>query len=285
LAYLARYDLSMGFSFNRARLVVALACIGVLAAMFLAAHDAAARYVEAMGVQNASGGFGFADVLAYFFAGSDYYRIDDKLPFELPIGWLIQQILVAVLVGNYIVRDLDGQALQVLVRVGGRRMWWLSKCLWVVATVLAFYAMEAVVALAAAAVFGGAAGGMGDGVAIKVLGFSLSAFDARQLATSLLLPIALSLALSLAQVALSLVTGPFVSFLAVVSFVAVSVYFGFPLLIGDCSMMARSAIVQPGGVDAAAACAACAVACAGSAALGGLAFCRKDLMGRQDQAS
>lgn len=284
LPYLARYDLAMGFSSNRAKLVVAFACIVALAAMFLSALVVAARYSEATGVGASSGGFGPVDVLAYFFAGSDYYRMDEKVPFVLPIGWLIQQVLVAVLVGNYVVRDLDGQVPQVLVRVGGKRAWWLSKCLWAAATVLAFYAVEAVVALIVAAVLGGF-GAMGDAEAIRVLGFSLSAFHAGQLALLLLLPVALSLALSLAQVALSVVAGPFIAFTAIVSFVVVSVYFSSPLLIGDCSMMMRSAFVQPGGVDTPAALAACAAICAASVALGGLAFDRRDLVGRQDQAS
>ena len=284
LPYLARYDLAMGFSSNRAKFVVAIACIVALAAMFLSALDAATRYAEAMGTSGYSGGFGPVDVLAYFFAGSDYYRMDDKVPFVLPIGWLIQQVLVAVLVGNYVVRDLDGQAPQVLVRVGGRRAWWLSKCLWTAATVLAFYAVEAVVALIVSAVFG-EFGTMGAAEAIGVLGFSPSAFNVGQLVLLMLLPVALSLALSLAQVALSVVTGPFIAFAAIVSFVVVSVYFGSPLLIGDCSMMMRSSFVQQGGVDAFAALAVCVAVCAVSVALGGLAFGSRDMVGRQDQAS
>lgn len=281
-AYLARYDLAMGFSSNRAKFAVAIVCVVALAAMFLSALDAAVRYAAAMGAEGASGGFGPLDVLAYFFAGSDYYRMDDELPFELPIRWLIQQVLVAVLVGNYVVRDLDGQAPQVLVRVGSKRAWWLSKCLWAAATVISFYAVEAVVALVAAALFGGF-GAMGDAEAVGVLGFSPSAFDAGQLALLLLLPVALSLALSLAQVALSVAAGPFAAFAVIASFVVVSVYFGSPLLIGDCSMMMRSAFVRPGGVDAVVALMACAAVSVASAALGGLAFGRRDLVGRQDQ--
>ncbi|MEG0792146.1 MAG: hypothetical protein RSG23_11035 [Gordonibacter sp.] len=284
LAYLVRYDLAMGFFSNRAKFVVAFACITALAAMFLSAIDAAARYAEAMGMGESSAGFGLVDVLAYFFAGSDYCRPDESVPFVLPIGWLIQQVLVAVLVGNYAVRDLEGQALQVLVRVGARQAWWLSKCLWVAATVIAFYAAEAVVALIAAAAFGGF-GAMGDVEAVGVLGFSLSALGGSHLAFLLLLPFALSLALSLAQVALSVVAGPFIAFAAIVSFVVVSVYFGSPLLIGDCSMMMRSAFVQPGGVDVTVAFAVCAAVCAASVTLGGLAFGRRDLVGGQDRAS
>lgn len=281
LSYLVRYDLAMGFASNRARLVLALVCLAALAAMFLSALDAAARYVEAMGAAGTASGFGPFDVLAYFFAGSDYYRIDDKTPFVLPIAWMMQQILVAVLVGSYAIRDLSGQAPQVLMRVGGRREWWLSKCLWAVATVLAFYALEAVVAVVAAVAFGGASP-MGDAVSIAVLGFPLSAFDGGELALSLLLPVALSLSLALAQVALSLVAGPFMSFVAIMSFLAVSVYFGSPFLIGDCSMLARSGFVQPGGVDAAPTLAACALVCAASVAFGAYAFSRKDLTGRVD---
>ncbi|WP_080801316.1 hypothetical protein [Arabiibacter massiliensis] len=280
-AHLARYDLARGFSSNGTRLVVAFVCVIALAAMFLSALDAAAGYARAMGADDSSGGFGFVDVLAYFFAGSDYYRAGGKVPFALPIGWLIQQILIAVLVGSYAVHDLGGQAPQVLVRIGGRWAWWLSKCLWTAATVLAFYAAEAFVALAAAAALGGL-GAMGDVESVAVLGFSLSGLDGARLALLLVLPAALSLALSLAQVALSLVAGPFMAFVAVVAFLATSVYFGSPLLIGDCSMMARSAFVQQGGVDAAAALAACAGVGSVAVILGGLAFSRRDLADRKD---
>lgn len=284
LPYLALYDLKMGFSSNKTKFVVVFGCVIALVAMFFSGFEIAERYAESIGAEVLSGGFGPVDVLAYFFAGSDYYRMDEKVPFVLPIGWLIQQVLVAVLVGNYTVRDFGGQAPQVLVRVGGRQTWWLSKCLWVVATVIAFYAIEALVALVAASTLGGL-GTMGDVEAVSVLGFSLSALDSDELALMLLLPVALSLALSLAQVALSLVVGSFIAFSAVVSFVVVSVYFGSPLLIGDCSMMIRSAFLQPGGVDAAAAFAACAVVGAASVALGCFAFRCRDLVDKQDQAS
>ncbi|WP_165057002.1 hypothetical protein [Adlercreutzia sp. ZJ176] len=261
---------------------MALACVVALAAMFFAALEAVSGYVGATGSDGLLGGFGFVDVLAYFFAGSDYYRIDDKVPFVLPIGWLIQQVLIAVLVGHYTVRDFGGQALQVFMRVGGRRSWWLSKCLWVVATVIVFYVAESVVALLAAA-FGGF-GAMGDVESIMVLGFPLSALDAGQTILLLLLPTVLSLALSLAQVALSLIVGPFMAFASVIVFVAVSAYFGSPLLIGDCSMMARSSFVQQGGVEALAALSECVIIGVVSVILGGVVLGRKDMVDGQDRA-
>lgn len=281
LAYLARYDLVIGFASNKANFALALACLVALAAMFLSALDAATRYAAAMGAEGVSGGFGPLDVFAYFFAGSDYYRMDDKLPFELPTGWLIQQVLVAVLVGNYTVRDLGGQAIQVLTKVKGRWTWWLSKCLWTAATVFAFYVLEAVVAIVLAAAFGGF-GAMGEAESLSVLGFRLSAIGGGRLVLMLLLPLSLSLALSLAQVALSLAAGPFAAFAAVMSFVTMSVYFGSPFLIGACSMMVRSAFVRQGGVDAIFSLAACVAVCAASVAVGGLLFRRKDIVGRQD---
>lgn len=274
-----RYDLVMGFSSNRSKLFVAFACVVVLAAMYLSSLDAAARHSGSLGADGSSGGFGFADVLAYFFAGSDYYSLDDKVPFVLPIGWLIQQVLVAVLVGHYVVCDLGAQASQVLVRVGRRQAWWLAKCMWVVATVGTFYAVEAVVALFTTVVFG-ALGTMGDTESIMVLGFPLSVLDGGQLVLLLSLSVALSLALSLAQVALSLVAGPFAAFVSIVSFVVISVYFDLPFFMGDCSMMVRSGFVRQGGVDSVAALAACAAVMAASVIMGGLAFDRKDMIER-----
>lgn len=284
LIYLVRYDLMMGFTFNRMKFVVAFFCIIALATMFLIALDAATHYVEEMSSAGFSRGFSPLDVLAYFYAGSDYYQMDDKTPFLLPMEWLIQQVLIAVLVGHYVVQDIESQAPQILTRVRDKGVWWLSKCLWIAATVYAFYALEVVVAIALSAAFG-EFGTMEEAESLVVLGFSLSTADASQLALLFLLPLALSLALSFAQVALSMEVGPIPAFALVMAFVVASIYFGSPFLIGDSSMIMRSAFVQPEGVNTAVALVVCTGVSVASVVLGGLAFRRKDLLSKQDEHS
>lgn len=281
---MVRYDMTRGFASNAAKLAVALCCAGALAVLFLASLDTSARLVEALGGA-AMRGFSAVDVLSFFFVGSDYYRPDSQVPFMLPMAWLIQQVLVAALVGSYTTRDLAGMAPQVLVRMGGRWAWWFSKCTWTAAAVLAFYAMEAVVAWATSALFGGTEGAMGGEVAVGMMGFAPSSLGIGAMAALLGLPVVLSLALSLAQVALSLAVGPIGAFGAVVTFTVVSVYFGAPPFIGDFSMLARSAFVQPGGVDAAAVYCTCTAVAAVSVVCGGCVLQRKDLLGGREGRS
>lgn len=61
-------------------------------------------------------------------------------PFEVPVLFLLINILLAVLIGGYAAGELHGTGLNKLVRCRRRSDWWICKCIWNVISVLGYYA-------------------------------------------------------------------------------------------------------------------------------------------------
>lgn len=115
--------------------------------------------------------------------------------------------------------------------------------------------------------------------ASTVNGFELVGIDKETLALVMLIPLTVSIALSLAQVALSLVIGPFMSFATLMSFYVVSVYFQTNLLMGDYSMIARCGLVESGGIDVISIVAISLTVALAAVLAGGILFSKSDLLG------
>ena len=71
-------------------------------------------------------------------------------PFEVPVLFLLINILLAVLIGGYAGGGLHGTGLNKLVRCQRRSGWWFCKCIWNVISVLGYYAALAAGAVTAA---------------------------------------------------------------------------------------------------------------------------------------
>ncbi len=82
----------------------------------------------------------FGDCFAYIFRGMQEYIPDQHQPFEVPVLFLLINILLAVLIGGYAAGELHGTGLNKLVRCQRRSGWWLCKCIWNVVSVLGYYA-------------------------------------------------------------------------------------------------------------------------------------------------
>ncbi len=281
-APLVKHDLALGFANNRAKYVVALLCFIALCSFYLTASEEMMQLSKAgMGPSWNSDNFSLFDVLIYAAFGMGKYTPSPDNPFMLPIRWLTMQVLVAVIVGYYPVDDLAGYAPQVFVRMRGIWSWWLSKCSWIVSSVVAFYLLGLVVFACFAFAFGSPfAPSASDSPSALVNGLSVINISPSMFIAALLIAPTLSIALSLAQVALSLLIGPFMSFMALMTFYALSIYFSTPLLIGDYSMIARIDLVMPGGISVEAALAICIIVAITATAAGGFILNRRDLLAK-----
>ena len=68
------------------------------------------------------------------------YIPNQHQPFEVPVLFLLINILLAVLIGGYAAGELHGTGLNKLVRCQRRSDWWICKCIWNVISVLGYYA-------------------------------------------------------------------------------------------------------------------------------------------------
>ena len=92
----------------------------------------------------------FGDCFAYIFRGMQEYIPNQHQPFEVPVLFLLINILLAVLIGGYAAGELHGTGLNKLVRCQRRSDWWICKCIWNVISVLGYYAALIVGAVTAA---------------------------------------------------------------------------------------------------------------------------------------
>lgn len=78
----------------------------------------------------------FGDCFAYIFRGMQEYIPNQHQPFEVPVLFLLINILLAVLIGGYAAGELHGTGLNKLVRCRRRSDWWICKCIWNVISAL-----------------------------------------------------------------------------------------------------------------------------------------------------
>jgi hypothetical protein len=128
-------------------------------------------------------------------------------------------------------------------------IWWLSKCVWVIATVLAFYGIGAVVAGGFSVLSGDFFSSPNEQSVLLISGLDISDLDSSTLLTVLMIPPLVSIALSLAQVSLSFIVGSLVSIIALLCYAITSVYYFTPVLIADYSMLLRNALFYPEGTQ------------------------------------
>lgn len=103
----------------------------------------------------------FGDCFAYIFRGMQEYIPNQHQPFEVPVLFLLINILLAVLIGGYAAGELHGTGLNKLVRCQRRSDWWICKCIWNVISVLGYYAALIAGAVTAAFIASVKPGGAG----------------------------------------------------------------------------------------------------------------------------
>lgn len=195
----------------------------------------------------------YGDYLLYIFGGMKEYIPDPFNPFAIPYLWLLNHILILFFTLHYMHDDLQGFGQSVLYRAKTRTGWWLSKCVWNIATVGMLYLVAWLVVLTFAF-----ANGAELSLHISPFMAELMQFGPKQVATMqwtlgieiTLLPLAISIALSLMQMTLCLLAKPFFAFIASAVLLISSAYYLSPFLPGNYAMAVRSNKVVTNGVAA-----------------------------------
>ena len=201
----------------------------------------------------------FGDCFAYIFRGMQEYIPNQHQPFEVPVLFLLINILLAVLIGGYAAGELHGTGLNKLVRCRRRSDWWICKCIWNVISVLGYYA--ALIAGAVTAAFfvsvkpDGAAFFSGIAPHKEVVVKLLFCENPDKLNEKMLccmvfvLPVLTSMAVSLFQMTIEFILQPWVSFMVLMANCVFSAFFMKGCWLGNYMMLYRMKPVNANGVD------------------------------------
>lgn len=186
----------------------------------------------------------FMDMLIWIFYGVKEY-IPNENPFEIKIEFMLIHIVLACMIAYYPIKDLSVSGRQIFIRVRNNTIWWFSKCVWLVITVVLYY-------LAVYACIAAAAGNMILYPQKEVLLWTgvLENFGstAEYLEVLVLLPMATTLAVSFVQMLLSVITAPAYGFFAIVLNLLLSSYFYCHWIPGNFLMFNRSFLAREEGI-------------------------------------
>lgn len=236
-----KHDLTIGISANISKYIIAIIYLSILCIKFFSNISA----------QNVMTDGNTIDCIIYIFKGIKVYIPENGEPFAIPFDWLIIQSLISLLVIQYPTQDLYTYGMQILIRTRNRCSWWLSKCIWNIASVFIFYMLSFVLALVFSAMFGNVSMTPNNQVnnLINLINLENIQINLYFYITVLILPFLTSVAVSLLQMALSFLINPIISFLVIMSLMAASAFCHSIFLFGNYSMLLRNEVFYINGFD------------------------------------
>ncbi len=191
---------------------------------------------------NTSEIIGIPDLLINMFAGNLPFDPDTNKGIKLSLVWFIFHAFLSLIVGFYLRDDLKKSACPIILRVKSKARWWTSKFLWCILTVLAYYFVLILSTCIFSLIFGDTSSGGNviicntfSNIYIGDTGF----FEG--VTVFFLLPLAISIAVSAFQIAISLLLKPIYSFLLVIIYLVASAFYCNPILIFNFTMISRNA--------------------------------------------
>lgn len=243
-------DIKQGILYKYQRYVIAI-LLGCVLAMFYVTtcfHALDRGKISSMN-------FTLGDMLLYFFRGKEIYNPINGAEFMIPTEYMMLQLYLSYMIGDYILKDLLGVGKNILVRTQKRVFWWLSKCVWCVITVIGFYAAVYLSAVLICMITGGSlTTALTPEIVQTVCGIPAAVNDVpvdlqvlRH--TVCWLPLVTSVGMALFQMMLALVISPVIAYIVNVALLTAEAYYTVPFLQGNSFMMLRNACCVDGGVN------------------------------------
>ena len=238
LIKLSIFDIKRGFREERGKY---LFTIFVCVAMCFLMHFQLYNYLSSKNISD-NVSISWFDYLFYNLRGDRVYVPDDGERFVMPAIWICYQVLVALIVGYYPIRDLSGYGKNTLVRSQSRVLWFSAKIIWTVIAVVLFYlTMYATTFLFSLFESGNIS--MTPNIDIIKIFYQVDVSDVylpNLILYLLVIPMLTSITMSIVQVVLSFVINPFLSFVLVIGYFTIGTYYDAPYLIGNFSQILRS---------------------------------------------
>ena len=190
------------------------------------------------------------DCLFFVFAGIEPFVYVPGRPFDFPALWVFVVALVLFITYGYAFGTLRGIGAKFVVESGSRLEWWAEKSFWCLAVTLLYFAVMLLEG-ALLALFGVVELSMDmSHEAAIIFRFEADETSEMPFMGELFLSIAfMCVALNQAQLSLSFIVGPVISFGFVLSVVFLSCFFNTPFLPGEHLMLIRSEPVVDGGTS------------------------------------
>lgn len=196
--------------------------------------------------------FTIGDMSMYLFGGMKEYVPSPDEAFHFPALWLLLFVIALFSTLYYPSESLQGLGVQILINAGGRKGWWLSKVIWNISTVTAYFILAWLLMLTACL-------GAGGDFSFKISDFILEYYqvhiyesnpaDWRLMLQLIIAPWLVAMAVSMLQMLISLVLQPVFSLIISVSILVSSAYFCHPALIGNYAMALRDIQILPQGME------------------------------------
>jgi hypothetical protein len=278
---LIRYDLKVGFSTTYKRYLVAIALFVVILGTFLLSVYSFNSVIEELGAQIKPN---LGNMLLYAFGGMQEYIPQPGVAFQFPAFWMLSYLLLAYITLYYPFNDLEEFGQNILIRCRGRKLWWFSKCIWNVSSVLCFFLLAWIIFIIGC-LLSGCSLSMELSPSISAI-LKLDAgmymqFPASLILQTFLLPPLVMIAMNLFQMALSLFIKPFYSFIVTVAVLLTSSYYLSPFFIGNYAMPLRSDQMVTNGVSLTAGIIFSLLIITVSVVVGGIAFQKRDILKRE----
>lgn len=236
------------------------------------------------------------------------YNPGEGEKFQFPMAWFCLLVSISFAIADYPSRDIGGVGSTVVVSCASRWAWWLGKCFWVASTVIVCVGITVVMGFVWSAISSGELSlCVRPGVAsVLDAGYNYERLEAARLisdgsalqvaqapasisVTQALLGLAVCLAgIALVQNAVALVVHPVLGMVVTISILFVSSYFFEPWLPGEYVLLARTSVLLDSGnyvgFDPTWGIAIGLLLGAVGVVVGGIAFARKDILGRKDEA-
>lgn len=278
---LIRYDLKVGFSTTYKRYLVAIALFIVILGTFLLSVYSFNSVIKELGAQIKPN---LGNMLLYSFGGIQEYKPSPGVAFQFPAFWMLSYLLLAYITLYYPFNDLEEFGQNILIRCRDRKLWWFSKCIWNVSSVLCFFLLAWIVFIIGC-LLSGCSLSMELSPSMSAIlkldaGMYMQFPDSLILQTFLLPPLVM-IAMNLFQMALSLFIKPFYSFIVTVAVLLTSSYYLSPFFIGNYAMPLRSDQMVANGISLTAGIIFSLLIISVSVMVGGIAFQKRDILKRE----
>ncbi len=191
------------------------------------------------------------DYMIYLFKGVKNSPPSLKMMFDIPIDWLVLNIMPLFLICYYPTTELFTSGYQSILRLRKNVYYFLSKCIWCVLNIAIYYLMCYLIVNIFAILTGGNVSIVPNSDINKLINLiDISTISDTDLILSLyVLPFLTSICIALVQMLLSFIFSSTVSVICVISYLIFSVYYYSPYIIGNYLNFYRNSVVYKSGYN------------------------------------
>lgn len=224
------------------------------------------------------------DYFVYIFGGMGEYSFSMTEPFRFPAAWMCIVGYLLFFCLRYPREDFFEIGHQLLIRTGSRMEYWTAKC----ALILIKLALSFLLCMGEIYLFailtGGSCFEQRNLECIEIYGMIDANITSPEVFPLWLyfMPFLMIVFLAEMQLLFSFVTGVGISFLVMMLVLISSAYFVKPYLPGNFGMLYRNALISENGLDSEEMLLAAIICCVLMWIVGGILFCRMDLLKREE---